>query len=240
MNESMNTPNTPALPPSSGVAEWFSVWRDAVTKPNEQTYASMVQSPNAKLTTALLWAFLSALVSSFLTSLVPNAYLRQMMRNYNFGTQELGGGVGAFLIRVICGAPIAAVIAVVFFVIGVGIVYLLARMFGGRGTFDQLAYAMAAIQAPFALVSGVLGLLGAIPYVGICFGLVSLLLLIYVIVLEVMAVKGVNQFGWGQAAASLLLPVLVLCCCLSVGAFAIARVVSDNMPGGLPFPIPTP
>jgi hypothetical protein len=240
MNEQMNAP-TPALPPPSGVSQWFSVWKDAVTKPSDQTFATLAASPNAKLTTALLWVFLGALVSAFLTSLVPNPALNGMLQNYGVDTTNVGGGVGAFVIRVICGAPIAAVISVVFFVIGVGIVYLLARMFGGRGTFDQLAYAFAAILTPFSLVSGVLGLLSAIPFVGLCFGILSLALLIYVIVLQVMAVKGVNQFGWGQAAASLLLPFLLFCCCLSVGAFAIARAVSQNMPPGeLPFPIPTP
>ncbi|HSB03291.1 MAG TPA: Yip1 family protein [Anaerolineales bacterium] len=239
MNEQMNAP-TPALPPPSGVSEWFSVWRDAVTKPNEQTFARIASSPNAKLTTALLWVFLGALVSSFLTALVPNPFLNQMMQNYNFDTTRLGGGVGEFVIRVICGAPIAAAIGVVVFVIGAGIVHLLAKMFGGRGTFDQLAYTLAAIQTPFALVTGVLGLLSAIPVVGLCFGLVSLALLFYVAVLAVMAVKAVNQFGWGQAAASLLLPVLVFCCCISVGAFAIARMISTNMPGGFPFPTLVP
>jgi hypothetical protein len=229
------------LPPPTGPAEWFSVWRDAVTKPSDQTFATLAASPNAKLTTALLWVFLGSLVSAFLTSLVPNPLFNQMLQNYNVDTSRIGGGVGALVIRAICGAPIAAVISVIFFVIGVGIVYLLARMFGGRGTFDQLAYAFAAILTPFSLVSGVLGLLGAIPFVGACFGILSLALGLYVLVLEVMAVKGVNQFGYGQAAASLLLPFLVFCCCISVGAFAIARTISQNMPPGeFPFPIPTP
>lgn len=237
----MNEPsNAPALPPPSGVSEWVSVWRDALTRPSDQTFARIAQSPRAQLTTALLWVFLGALVSSLLTSLVPNPYLSQMMQNYNLDNTRLGGGAGSLLFRVICGAPIAAVIAVVVFVIGAGIVHLLAKMFGGRGTFDQLAYVMAAIQTPFSLVTGVLGLLTAIPLVGLCFGLLSLGLLIYVIVLSVMAVKGVNQFGWGQAAASLLLPFLVFCCCLSVGVFALVRAISNNYPGGFPFPTPSP
>lgn len=233
--------NAPMLPPPSGVAQWFAVWRDAVTKPNEQTFASLAQSPNAKLPTALLWVFLGALVNAFLAALVQGRLFRQYMQNFNFDMSRFGEGAGALLIRVICGAPIAAVIAVIFFVIGAGIVYLLARMFGGRGTFDQLAYAFAAITTPIALVNGVLTLLAAIPFVGFCFGLVSVLLAIYAIVLQVMAVKGVNQFGWGQAAASLLLPVLVFCCCLAAGAFGIAWAIGRNLPPGtFPFPTPAP
>jgi len=58
-------------------------------------------------------------------------------------------------------------------------------------------------------------LLAAIPYVGFCFGFLGLGVTIYVIVLEVMAVKGVNQFGWGEAAGSFFLPGIVLFCCVA-------------------------
>src|SRR5207249_3519555 len=71
LEECMNEPtNAPMLPPPSGISEWFSVWRDAVTKPNDQTFATLAASPNAKFTTALLWIFLGALVNAFLASLV--------------------------------------------------------------------------------------------------------------------------------------------------------------------------
>jgi hypothetical protein len=102
-------------------------------------------------------------------------------------------------------------------------------MFGGKGTFDQLAYTLAAISTPFALISGVLTLLSAIPFVGLCFTVVSLVAGLYVLVLEVMAVKGVNQFGWGQAAGSLLLPFILLCCCLSVGVIGVLRVLGPRI-----------
>jgi hypothetical protein len=103
-------------------------------------------------------------------------------------------------------------------------------MFGGRGTFDQLAYAIAAIVAPFYLVSAVLTLLSAIPAVGFCFGLVGLLAGLYVLVLEVMAVKGVNQFGWGQAIASLLIPVLAIACCISIVIAGIFSMIAQQYP----------
>jgi hypothetical protein len=154
--------------------------------------------------------------------------MRQMMQNMGLegqGFPAAGGG----LMTVICGAPIGALISVVAFAIVVGIVQLLARMFGGRGTFDQLAYAIAAIVTPFYLVSGLLGLLSAIPYVGACFGLLGLAAGIYVLVLEIMAVKGVNQFGWGQAIASLLLPVFAVVCCVSVAVGALLSAVSPEL-----------
>jgi hypothetical protein len=225
----MNEPtNAPMLPPPSGVSEWVSVWRDAITRPSDLTYARIAQSPNAKTTTALLWVFIGSLVSSLLAIPAQGALMRQMMQS--MGLEEQGfPAAGGGLMTVICGAPIGAVVSVVLFAIVVGIVQFLARMFGGRGTFDQLAYAIAAIVTPFYLVSGVLSLLSAIPYVGACFGILGFAAAIYVLVLEVMAVKGVNQFGWGPAIGSLLLPVVGIACCISVAVGALLSAVSPQL-----------
>lgn len=105
-------------------------------------------------------------------------------------------------------------------------------MFGGRGTNDQLVYTLSAILTPYLIISGLLTLLTAIPYVGFCFGLISLLAAIYILVLEVMAVKAVNQFGWGPAIGSLLIPALVigfLCACLVGGALLLLGPAVGNV-----------
>ena len=225
MSEQMNAP---MLPPPSGVSEWVSVWRDAITKPSDQTFARISQSPRAKATTALLWIFLGSLVQFFLASLVQGRIMRQMMQNSDLGANGFPAAGGG-LIAAICGAPIGAVIAVIVFAIVVGVVQLIARMFGGQGTFDQLSYAIAAIVAPFYLVSGVLTLLSAIPFAGFCFGILGLFAGIYVLVLEVMAVKGVNQFGWGQAIASLLVPVIAVACCIGIGVIGVLRALGPGI-----------
>ena len=236
----MNEPsNAPMLPPPSGVSEWVSVWRDAITRPSDLTFARIAQSPNAKLTTAFLWVFLASLVSSLLAIPAQGQLMRQMMQS--MGLEEQGfPAAGGGLVTAICGAPVSALISVVLFAIVVGIVQLLARMFGGRGTFDQLAYAIAAIVTPFYLVSGVLGLLSAIPAVGFCFGLLGLAAGIYVLVLEVMAVKGVNQFGWGQALASMLLPVFAIACCFAIGVAALFQALGPEFRDMFLTPVPGP
>ena len=127
----MNEPtNAPMLPPPSGVSEWVSVWRDAITRPSEQTFARIGQSPNAKSTTAFLWIFLGSLVSSLLALPAQGVLMRQMMQSAGLEEQVVPS-LGNSLMTVICGAPIGAVIAVVLFAIVVGVVQLLAKMFGG-------------------------------------------------------------------------------------------------------------
>ena len=226
----MNEPtNAPMLPPPSGVSEWFTVWREAITRPSDTTFARIGKSPNAKLTTALLWIFLGSLVNFFLISLVQGALIGQMLQNSDLGGQELPIAAGGGILTAICGAPVGALIQTVLFAIVIGIVQVLARMFGGTGTFDQLSYAIAAIVTPFYFVSGLITLLSAIPFAGFCFGILGFGLALYVLVLEVMAVKGVNQFGWGPAIGSLLLPVLAIACCVSVAIGAIFSVMAPEM-----------
>jgi hypothetical protein len=228
MNESSNAPVYDSTPPTP--EPFYQTWIKALTKPNEQTFAEIANSPDAKLTTALLWVFIGSLVSFFLSSLVQNAAMSNLMEQYGLPGQA-GGGIANTLIQAVCGAPIFAAIVTVFFAIGIYIFQWIAKMFGGKGTPDQLAYAMAAISAPFSIVSGVLGLLGAIPYIGFCFGLITIVIGIYILVLEVMAIKGVNQFGWGAAVGTFFIPSLVIvfiCGCLVIGTLMLlGPVIGD-------------
>ena len=210
MNEQDSAPLTPE---PSGFSSWFSTWMEAITKPNQQTFARLAASPNAKMTTAFLWVFLGSLVNFFVAALVQGAIMRQMINQFgleNMPVRSLGGGI----LSAICGAPVGAVISVVFFAMFTGVVQWVAKMFGGTGTFEQLAYVFAAITVPFTLVSSVLTLFSAIPFIGFCFGFAGFAVGIYVVVLEVLAIQGVNQIGVGQAIGALFLPGIVLFCCL--------------------------
>jgi hypothetical protein len=132
--------------------------------------------------------------------------MRQMMQSSDFGIEGIPRGAGGGLVAAICGAPIGAVISVAMFALVVGIVQFIAKMFGGRGTFDQLAYSIAAIVTPFYLVGAIITLLSAIPAVGWCFGIVGFLAGLYVLALEVMAVKASTSLV-GAGTASMLIPV---------------------------------
>jgi hypothetical protein len=229
MNEPSNIPVYDSTPPAS--EPFYQVWIKALTKPNEQTFAEIAASPNAKMTTALLWVALGSLVSFFLSALVQNATMSGLMAQYGLPAQT-SGGIVPTLITAVCGAPIAAIITAIFFAIGIYIFQWIAKMFGGKGTPDQLAYAIAAISAPVSIVSGVLGLLGAIPSIGFCFGLIILLIGIYVLVLEVMAIKGVNQISWGAAIGTLFIPLLVVVCicgCVVIASLMILGPVIGNV-----------
>jgi len=120
----------------------------------------------------------------------------------------------------LCISPLVGVLSILFFALGTAIIQWVARLFGGVGTFEKLAYALAAISVPFTLVTSILAVFNAIPFVGLCTSLLSFGLGIYALVLQIMAVKGVNRFGWGPAIGSVLIPgvvVFVVCFCVLFG-----------------------
>jgi hypothetical protein len=161
--------------------------------------------------------FLASIVSSFLALVVQGSLLRDQLGEAGVGGPQLGGGIGVAL-TLLCGAPILAVLSTAAFAIFVALVQWIARMFGGKGNNDQLAYTAASIAAPYSIISGAAILLSAIPYVGFCFRIILGLAGIYIVVLEILAVKSVNQFGWGPAIGSYFIPGLALaliCCCVA-------------------------
>jgi hypothetical protein len=224
----MANPSSEKTPvqPASGISGWPPVWMKAVTKPRAEAFVEITQGPEATSRTAFIWVFLvgtlSTIVSGLLTAILRAAGFSgtQMIPGLEGLTgagAEAGGTSIASLLVTVCVSPLAGVVAMIFFAIGVGIVQWVAKLFGGTGSFDKLAYAVAAISVPFSLVSMVLAPLSVVPYLGICSGLLSFVAGIYVLVLEIMAVKGVNRFGWGPAVGSVLLPSAVLffvCLCV--------------------------
>jgi len=220
MSEFSNDPMVPDIGPTP----FYQTWITALTKPNEQTYATLARSPEANANKAYIWLFIVALLNFFFATLVQGVVMRNMMQQFGESADFFSTGLGGGFIAALCGAPISAAFYVLFFAITTAIVQWIAGMFGGQGSYNQLAYAFGTILAPYMLISSVLTLLAAIPYVGFCFTAIAGLGGLYILVLEIMAVKGVNQFGWGAAIGSLLIPVLVImfvCACLVIGVLTL-------------------
>ena len=218
MNEQSNAPMPSDAP---GFAGWFSTWMTAVTKPNEQTFAEMAEHPDAQSNNrAFIWVFLAgtiaALISGVLQAILGLAGFEAVLGLADLFGGSAQRGVGVTLGIAICSSPVAGALGTLGFAIGVGVIQWIAKMFKGIGTYSQLAYAMAAVTVPFTLVSSILTPFSVIPYVVYCTSGVSILLGLYAFMLQLMAVKGVNKFGWGQALGSVLLPGFVLACCAVV------------------------
>jgi len=104
-----------------------------------------------------------------------------------------------------------------FFII-VGVYYLLAKAFGGQGTFLAQGYNYLLYQVPIGILSGVIGL---IPILG---GIAAFALYIYGIVLNVFLIMATHRLSGGKATAVVLIPIAVIAilfCVLGVIFFAL-------------------
>ena len=84
-----------------------------------------------------------------------------------------------------------------------GITYLLAKAFGGQGSFTTQVYTALLYQVPIGLITGILAL---IPYLG---SLVGSAAGIYGLVLQVFSLMPVHRLSGGKATAVVLIPVAV-------------------------------
>jgi len=224
MSEEMNTPGSPE-PELAGYSSWFSTWITAVTKPNENTYADIAESPEASPGKAYLWVFLAYLVNFFIVFVVDFLFSGLGGQDYGIGEIMLGGS----MLALICGVPVLAGLTVLVFMITTGLIQWIARLFKGIGTYGKLAYARGAIVAPVALSSAVLSLFSSISFLGLCLWPVSILLFLYSTGLNIMAVKGINKIGWGQAIASYILPTGMFFC-LSLIPAVVLIVAMTGLP----------
>ncbi|NWF62745.1 MAG: YIP1 family protein [Chloroflexi bacterium] len=237
--------NTPVMESKPGVAGWFQVWTKVFTKPSEQTFIEITDSPDAVAKTAYIWVFIAGTISGIFQAIIRAIYsamgVTQQIpipgfEEYMPQAAPAGdvGSVLASLVGGICAAPLAGLLSILFFAIGVAIVQWIAKLFGGVGSYGKLAYAFGAISLPLTLVTSILSLLGAIPFVGICTGILSFGLSIFAIYLQIAGVKAVNRFGWGQAAGSVLIPffvVLFFCGCVVIGGLMLLGPVIGDVFG---------
>ena len=223
MNEQSNTPMSPVPNASDSVLQ---TWMAALTKPNEQTYAEIANSPGASPGKAYLWVFIAALVNFSIAILI-----QAVVAGASGQVNDLQNMLGGSAIALICAVPVLAGLAVLSFMISTGLIQWVAGMFKGAGTYSQLAYALAAISAPTTLISSVLSIFSAIPFLALCLWPFSILIFVYVAVLSVMAVKGVNKFGWGQAIGSYVLPTVVFfgLCLIPIIVIAVMRLLGPRI-----------
>jgi hypothetical protein len=101
-----------------------------------------------------------------------------------------------------CALPLGAVISVGLFILVAAISQFIARAIGGIGTYASLANVLAAALAPITILIALASVTTIAEPLGF-------LLAVYGIVLDVIAVKAVHQFGWAKAIASNLHTILV-------------------------------
>jgi len=185
-------PGAAALAEESGKASWDITWIQLII-------------------TAVITAIFSLLVSleGFSTMTLPTS-----------GSSGSNAAIVQAARSITAGFSFASIILVpLFFFIGMGIYYGLAKAFGGQGRFMTQCYTFLLFGVPLGIVASVLSLIPiAGSFIGIAIG-------IYEIVLDVFAIMAVHRLSGGKATAAVLIPIgvlFLLACAFVVVIVAIA------------------
>lgn len=216
---------------------WWDSWLKALTRPSVDTYERIANDPQASTIRAATWIFFSSLVGLFISVPLTLLFNPDLVTQLQQTTGQMGSALAAALGLMLCIVPFSAALSTLGMMISTGLIQLAARFLGGQGTYEGTFNALAAITAP---ITPITSLLGAIPLVGGC---LALPLGLYVLVLDVIAIKASNRFGWGSAIAALLLPGLViggLCCCAAFALASLMGVALQDLINQGVIPMPQP
>lgn len=197
---------------------------NAVTKPSVGTYEAEI--PNANITKTLIGVAIVAIVS-FLFNLIfagasaaalapLTSQLRQSGSNIDPAALTGGAGIG--------GALLGLVFTFVFFFVGAGIQYLVAKMLGGQGQdFGTHAYLDSLSYTPLRVVSTVVAI---IPVIG---GLVGLVLILYQLYLQSLGLQASQRLPAGKAMMAAFAPAIIALVLGCISLVACAGLIASIM-----------
>lgn len=190
------------------ISETFELWKSAFFEP-AKTFAA--QKKKASYKTALVWA---AAFGAIYAAAVGLFSFNIMMLVFG----PIGGAIGCVIGSVVASA----------------VLYLFAKLLGGKGTFRQQYHLVTLSMAFSMLVMAVAYAANLIPLVGgAIFALILLLLGIYRVYLLTVALREAHGYGTMQAVLTWAIPlliVLVIAVIVAVVAFALfASVIAGGM-----------
>lgn len=158
---------------------WITAWSKALAGPRD-TFAPLMHDTNASINRAFSWiAAASAVIMILFVALVQRDAINNMDLAQIYGFPAL-----------LCAVPGGAVVGLALFALYTGITHGLAKVLGGSGIYERLAYIYAAYTAPLLVVVVLLTITGYV---------LPLILGLYILVLNVFAVRAVYRMGWVQA-----------------------------------------
>ncbi len=162
---------------------------NALVKPSVETYTQDKGTASWSLVWMQLfaWAILDAALGLLVNLISPPATGTTFLRLFS-----LASSIG-----------LVVVVPILFFLL-MGCVYLLARAFGGQGTFLEQCNTSLYVQAPLGIFSKLLAL---IPVVG---RVLNSALSLYGIVLQVLVIMAVHRLSRGRAIATILIPLVTI------------------------------
>jgi len=116
----------------------------------------------------------------------------------------LSGDVGAMVVNLILGAIFGAIFGVIGYYIGQAILWIFAKLFGGKGNLTLQANLLATFVAPLTVVTSILGLIPAVGWI------LNFLVWLYELVLLTFGLQVAHDYTRGKAVLTWLVPLIIL------------------------------
>lgn len=188
---------------------FFDVWKDALLKPFA-TFEKMKKGAN--LMDGLKHLVVAGVIAGVITAIVGLAAGALV-------GGSMGSLVGGFGLLAIIVTPIVLVIG---WLIDSVILFIFAKLLGGKGTFTTQSYLLALYLAPIVVIITILGL---IPLAG---ALLNLLVGLWSLYLLTMALKSAHGFDTLKAALTWIIPiVLVFIIALILGVALLGTILGS-------------
>jgi Yip1 domain len=228
------------LPLSEAVRQLPNQYIKVLTKPSAATFAEELPKAGWDITWIQLLIYV---VITVVLGLI-RTLIKSSMLGANLANSPLANSSYASILTIATGtggALLAIITVPLFFFINTGLQYLLARAFGGRGSFlgqayTNLLFVVSAGIIPSGIIAGILGLiLSLIPVIGQQLnGLVVFALGAYTIILNVFQIQASHRLTGGKATGVVLLTILIyvllfVLCAVAFAAFFIA-IYRSTMP----------
>jgi hypothetical protein len=227
-----------ALPVQTSVPrKWYEIWWAILRHPGKETFRSILEEPNATYSRGFIWIAVVTLITAVVISLASFPLMKSLTK----GSSDVFLNSGIFIIILFAEVILAPLFAIAGMALGAAIYHGIARLFGGMGQWGQLVFCLAAITAPFSLLSAAINLV-TLPFtawfpsnfsslVSCCVTPFALALGIYALVLQVIAIDAVENIGTWKSVATIFIPVIIVivltvCCTLTL----LVPLVSSSLP----------
>ena len=207
------------------LADSMTIWRNVLTQPSEATLEAEKENPNATMTTAIIWVVAAALIN-FIAQAITFLFFNPVQDFIDVYTEFLtASGTSdaiteeflaqlasdSFTNNLLLGLFLGVILLPIFFLIGSGILWVIARALGGDGDFAEQTYLISTYYTPLRIINVIASF---IPLIGL---IISLAILGYQFMLTYFVLRVTHHLTPGKAIGTILAPMIGLfafsCCC---------------------------
>jgi hypothetical protein len=182
---------------------WLAIWKFAINDPAPEKIEILLGQPQATLSRALRWVFITGMVVTVGLVFIPFMF-GAILGEASF-LQLMGLGViGVLVILPLGGAVLTLSLLTLSFLLNLGTIHFFANVFGNDYSYRRLVYPMAAVICPFTLIN--LGLL----YIPILGWMMLMVTTAYQLIVVILTIKGIYDCTWFHAILIGIIPPAIL------------------------------